>query len=71
MLFHVLHEVADEACVELEGGVAAVDAVVAVGVDCHVELFVGLDKAFCQLVGVLYVYVFAVQSVGSVRRVKV
>ena len=61
----MLHEVADEACVELEGGVATVDAVVAVGVDCHVELFVGLDKAFCQLVGVLYVYVVVCSTVAE------
>ena len=67
----MFHKVADETCVKLEGGVATVNAVVAVGVDCHVELFVGLDKAFCQLIGLLYVYVFAAQSVGSVRWVKV
>ena len=48
---------------EVLAGVAAIDAVVAVGVDVLLEVLVSLDESLGVLEGVLRVYVVVGQSV--------
>lgn len=50
--------------VKLQGGITAVNPMIPVGVDRHIELFVGLHETFCQFVGVLHVYVIVGGSVA-------
>lgn len=57
-------QIIDKPGVKLQGSVSSVNTVVPVGVDCHIELLVGLHEAFCQLVRILYVYVVVGRSVA-------
>ena len=57
-------EVADS-CQQMFGGVSTTDAVVAVGVDVHVELLVGLYQGFAIFRCVTQVYVVVSGSVNE------
>ena len=62
-LLHLLNKEVCNLSEQVLAGVAAIDAVVAVGVDILLEVLVSLDESLGVLEGVLRVYVVVGQSV--------
>lgn len=58
-------KVVGDACEEVQTRVATVDVVVAIGVDVHVELLVGLHQGFAVFVGIAHVHIVVGRAVDE------